>query len=103
MTVNDYLARRDANWMGGIYEFLGLKVGSIQQGMSVEDRQHAYGCDVTYATANQIELRLSSRSACLVPASPGTPAVRHGVDRRGRLDSDRRGAHSPRDRGRLAA
>jgi preprotein translocase subunit SecA len=54
MTVNDYLARRDANWMGGIYEFLGLKVGAIQQGMSVEERQRAYACDVTYATANEI-------------------------------------------------
>src|SRR6266853_4605980 len=54
MTVNDYLARRDANWMGGIYEFLGLKVGAIQQGMSVEERQRAYACDITYATANEI-------------------------------------------------
>src|SRR5437763_572215 len=41
MTVNDYLARRDARWMGGIYEFLGLSVGCVQQGMSVEDRRRA--------------------------------------------------------------
>ncbi|HYL75628.1 MAG TPA: hypothetical protein VEU96_15550 [Bryobacteraceae bacterium] len=54
LTVNDYLARRDAAWMGGIYEFLGLSVGYIQQGMSVEERKHAYGCDVTYATANEV-------------------------------------------------
>ncbi len=54
MTVNDYLARRDARWMGPIYEFLGLSVGSIQQGMSVEERQRAYACDVTYATANEV-------------------------------------------------
>src|SRR5437016_2742712 len=54
MTVNDYLARRDAKWMGGIYEFLGLSVGCVQQGMSVEDRQRAYACDITYATANEI-------------------------------------------------
>jgi preprotein translocase subunit SecA len=54
MTVNDYLARRDANWMGGIYQFLGLKVGAIQQGMSVQERQRAYACDITYATANEI-------------------------------------------------
>src|SRR6266481_384435 len=54
MTVNDYLARRDARWMGGIYEFLGLSVGHIQQGMSIEERRHAYVCDITYATANEV-------------------------------------------------
>jgi preprotein translocase subunit SecA len=54
MTVNDYLARRDAQWMGGIYEFLGLSVGSVQQGMGNEERRRAYACDVTYGTANEI-------------------------------------------------
>jgi preprotein translocase subunit SecA len=54
MTVNDYLARRDAQWMGGIYEFLGLSVGHIQQGMDLEERRRAYACDITYATANEI-------------------------------------------------
>jgi preprotein translocase subunit SecA len=54
MTVNDYLARRDAQWMGGIYEFLGLSVGHVQQGMGVEERRRAYACDITYATANEI-------------------------------------------------
>src|ERR1700676_4071051 len=54
MTVNDYLARRDAKWMGGIYEVLGLSVGYVQQGMSAEERRKAYGCDVTYATPNEI-------------------------------------------------
>jgi preprotein translocase subunit SecA len=54
MTVNDYLARRDANWMRGIYEFLGLSVGYIQQGMTAEDRRAAYACDITYATANEV-------------------------------------------------
>ena len=54
MTVNDYLARRDAQWMGGIYEFLGLSVGHIQQGMDLEDRRRVYACDITYATANEI-------------------------------------------------
>ena len=54
MTVNDYLARRDARWMGPIYEFLGLTVGHVQQGMDLEERRHAYACDVTYATANEI-------------------------------------------------
>jgi preprotein translocase subunit SecA len=54
MTVNDYLAQRDAKWMGPIYEFLGLSVGCIQQGLGAADRQHAYRCDITYATANEV-------------------------------------------------
>jgi preprotein translocase subunit SecA len=54
MTVNDYLARRDAAWMGDIYRFLGLSVGYLRQGMSVAERRAAYSIDVTYATANEI-------------------------------------------------
>ena len=54
MTVNDYLARRDAKWMGGIYDFLGLTVGYVQQGSSTEERHKAYACDITYATPNEI-------------------------------------------------
>ncbi len=54
MTVNDYLAQRDANWMGPIYEFLGFTVGCIQQGMTAAQRKNAYACDITYATANEI-------------------------------------------------
>jgi preprotein translocase subunit SecA len=53
VTVNDYLARRDANWMGAIYEFLGLKVGLIQEGMSFEERKEAYDSDLTYGTNAQ--------------------------------------------------
>ncbi len=54
MTVNDYLARRDAAWMGDVYRYLGLSVAHLQQGMSVAERRHAYASDVTYATANEI-------------------------------------------------
>jgi preprotein translocase subunit SecA len=54
MTANDYLARRDAQWMGPIYQFLGLSVGCIQQGMNSEQRKRAYACDLTYGTANEI-------------------------------------------------
>lgn len=54
MTVNDYLARRDAEWMGPIFKLMGLTVGCIQQGMSGEERKKAYHCDVTYSTANEI-------------------------------------------------
>jgi preprotein translocase subunit SecA len=53
LTVNDYLARRDAAWMGDIYRMLGLSVGCIQQTMSTPERRQAYQCDVTYSTANE--------------------------------------------------
>ena len=54
MTVNDYLARRDAQWMKPIYAFFGLSVGCIQQNMDCGQRKQAYACDITYATANEI-------------------------------------------------
>ncbi|MFA5144729.1 MAG: preprotein translocase subunit SecA [Candidatus Omnitrophota bacterium] len=53
VTVNDYLARRDREWMGPIYEFLGLTVGTIQHEMSDEERKSAYACDITYGTNNE--------------------------------------------------
>ena len=54
VTVNDYLAKRDAEWMGRVYKFLGLSVGIIVHGMSDEERRAAYACDVTYATNNEL-------------------------------------------------
>jgi preprotein translocase subunit SecA len=54
ITVNDYLARRDAAWMGDIYRFLGLSVAHVQQGMTAAERRAAYRSDITYATANEI-------------------------------------------------
>jgi preprotein translocase subunit SecA len=54
MTANDYLARRDAGWMGDIYRYLGLSVGFLQQGMTGEERRRAYARDVMYSTANEI-------------------------------------------------
>ena len=53
VTVNDYLARRDAEWMGRVYRFLGLTVGCIQNSLSDEERQRAYAADVTYGTNNE--------------------------------------------------
>jgi preprotein translocase subunit SecA len=53
VTVNDYLARRDREWMGAIYEFLGLSVGVIQHDMSDEQRRRSYACDITYGTNNE--------------------------------------------------
>jgi preprotein translocase subunit SecA len=54
VTVNDYLARRDSEWMGQIYEFLGLKVGVIVHGLDDDQRRAAYACDVTYGTNNEL-------------------------------------------------
>ncbi len=54
VTVNDYLATRDAEWMGRVYKFLGLSVGIIVHGLSDEERRAAYACDVTYATNNEL-------------------------------------------------
>jgi len=53
VTVNDYLAKRDANWMGGIYNFLGLSVGVIVHELNDAERQQAYRCDITYGTNNE--------------------------------------------------
>ena len=54
VTVNDYLARRDAEWMGQVHRFLGLSVGLIQSGMGPQERQRNYACDVTYATNSEL-------------------------------------------------
>src|SRR5262252_4420985 len=53
VTVNDYLAHRDAEWMGAIYKFLGLTVGCIVHGLNDVERRAAYACDVTYGTNNE--------------------------------------------------
>jgi preprotein translocase subunit SecA len=53
VTVNDYLARRDAEWMGKVYEFLGLTVGTILTDMRPEERRESYNCDITYGTNNE--------------------------------------------------
>lgn len=53
ITVNDYLAKRDSEWMGQIYKFMGLSVGLIVHGLSYDERQVAYGCDIIYGTNNE--------------------------------------------------
>jgi len=53
VTVNDYLANRDAEWMGGLYNYLGLSVGVVVHGQSYEEKKKAYACDITYGTNNE--------------------------------------------------
>ena len=54
VTVNDYLAKRDAEWMGEVHRFLGLTVGVVLNDMTKEERQAAYNCDITYITNNEL-------------------------------------------------
>ena len=54
VTVNDYLANRDAEWMGQVHEFLGLKVGVVLNSMTPDERREAYNCDITYVTNNEL-------------------------------------------------
>jgi len=67
LTVNDYLARRDAGWMGPVYEQLGLSVGCVQEGMPAAERRRAYAQDVTYVTAKEAGFDLLRDGLCLEP------------------------------------
>ena len=92
ITINDYLARRDAEWMGPLIEAMGLTVGWITEDSTAEERRAAYQCDVTYASVNEIGFdvlrdQLVTDVADLVSPEPGRRA-----DRRGRLGAGRRGA-----------
>ena len=64
LTFNDYLARRDAQWMGPIYQYLGLRIGYVQEGMSIRERQHAYAADITYLTAKEAGFDYLRDSLC---------------------------------------
>ncbi|MDA1229780.1 MAG: accessory Sec system translocase SecA2 [Planctomycetota bacterium] len=65
LTFNDYLAKRDAEWMGPLYRFLGLTVGYVVQGMSREERRASYGCDITYVTAKEAGFDFLRDQLCL--------------------------------------
>jgi preprotein translocase subunit SecA len=67
LTYNDYLARRDAEWMGPVYEHLGLSVGCVHEKMDVAQRRAAYRCDVTYVTAKEAGFDLLRDQLCLDP------------------------------------
>ncbi len=68
LTFNDYLARRDALWMGPIYEFLCLSVGFVQEGMPIEERKEAYDADITYLTAKESGFDFLRDSLCNQPS-----------------------------------
>lgn len=68
LTFNDYLARRDAQWMGPVYEFLGLSVGFVQEGLSLAGRQKAYKADITYLTAMEAGFDFLRDNLCNSPA-----------------------------------
>ena len=94
VTVNDYLASRDAEWMGAVHRFLGLNVGLIQNGMSSAERHPAYDSDITYGTNNEFGfdyLRDNMAMRCRRPGAARS-SLRHR--RRGRLDPHRRGAYA---------
>jgi len=67
LTFNDYLARRDAAWMGPVYRFLGLSVGAVQEGMGIDARRAAYAADVTYATAKEAGFDFLRMHLCREP------------------------------------
>jgi preprotein translocase subunit SecA len=67
LTYNDYLARRDAGWMGPVYAQLGLTSGFVQEGLTPEERRRAYACDVTYLTVKEAGFDLLRDSLCLDP------------------------------------
>ena len=94
VTVNDYLAKRDAEWMGQIYKFLGLTVGVIVHGLDDEQRKQAYDCDVTYGTNNELGfdyLRDNMKYRLEDMVQRGHVLRNRG---RSRLDPGRRGAHA---------
>ena len=92
VTVNDYLAQRDSEWMGRLYRFLGLTVGVIQHGMDDRERQEAYGADITYGTNNEFgfDYLRDNMKFDLGMLRPARAQLRDR--RRGGLDPDRRGA-----------
>ncbi len=67
LTFNDYLARRDAAWMGPVYRFLGLSVAAVQEGLGIDERREAYRADITYATAKEAGFDFLRMHLCIDP------------------------------------
>ena len=94
VTVNDYLARRDAEWMGRIYKFLGLSVGVIVHGLTDAERQHSYRSRHHLRHELRVRLRLPARQHEGLDRALRAARAQLRHRRRGRLDPDRRGAHA---------
>ena len=94
VTVNDYLARRDAEWMGQIHQFLGLTVGVIVPNLPEYERREAYAADITYGTNNEFGFDYLRDNMKHERGAAGAPPVQLRDRRRGRFDPDRRGAHA---------
>ena len=94
VTVNDYLAKRDSEWMGRVHRFLGLDVGVILSQMTPDERRVAYAADITYGTNNEFGFDYLRDNMAHSRRGHGAarPQLRHR--RRGRLDPDRRGPHA---------
>ncbi len=78
VTVNDYLARRDSEWVGQVHRFLGLAVGLIQADLKPEQRRAAYACDVTYVTNSELGFDYLRDNLAAVSASSCNSRVRYG-------------------------
>ena len=72
VTVNDYLARRDSEWVGQVHRFLGLRVGLVQQGLDAEERKAAYQADITYVTNSELGFDYLRDNLAQVRALPGS-------------------------------
>ncbi|NLC77293.1 MAG: preprotein translocase subunit SecA [Clostridia bacterium] len=79
VTVNDYLARRDSEWMGQIYRFLGLEVGLIVHGLSFEERKQAYAADITYGTNNEFGFDYLRDNMALAPEQMVQRALHYAI------------------------
>ena len=94
VTVNEYLAQRDADWMAPVYRFLGLEVGVIKSNQPVEEKRRAYAADITYGTNNEFGFDYLRDNLAFRPEDRVQRTLDLCDRRRGRLDFDRRGAHA---------
>ena len=95
VTVNDYLAKRDSEWMGKVYRFLGLTVGLVIHGVDPAGKKAAYDADITYGTNNEFGFDYLRDNMAIYKAEHGAagPRLRHRG--RGGLHPHRRGPHPP--------
>ena len=93
VTVNDYLARRDAEWMGKVHKFMGLTVGVVVPGMDDRQKKEAYACDIVYGTNNELGFDYLRDNLKVFARRHGAARAQLLHNRRSGLHSHRRGAH----------